>query len=82
MNIGITNIYGCIEIFLCRFVNVFKMHTITIRIEDDVFNKIEDKRGNQSKSEFYRKIIEYYLNPDEDEININEYKLSKDEYNS
>ncbi|MCZ7380263.1 MAG: hypothetical protein O8C64_01605 [Candidatus Methanoperedens sp.] len=55
------------------------MKTITIRVEDDVFNKIEEHRGLKSKSEFYRKLIEDYLNNPEDNMNKTEDGLNKRE---
>ncbi|VVB93143.1 Uncharacterised protein [uncultured archaeon] len=55
------------------------MKTITIRVEDDVFNKIEEQRGLKSKSEFYRKLIEDYLNTPEDNQNKTEDSLNKRE---
>jgi predicted CopG family antitoxin len=55
------------------------MKTITIRVEDDIFNKIEDHRGSKSKSEFYRKLIEDNLNKPEDNSNKTEYDLNKRE---
>ncbi|MCX9024774.1 MAG: hypothetical protein OIN85_01615 [Candidatus Methanoperedens sp.] len=55
------------------------MKTITIRVEDDVFNKIEEHRGLKSKSEFYRKLIEDYLNNPEDNMNKTEEGLNKHE---
>ncbi len=57
------------------------MKTITIRIEDDIFNKIEEHRGSKSKSEFYRKLIEDYLNKPEDNPNKTEDGLNKPEDN-
>ncbi|MFZ3059854.1 MAG: hypothetical protein WA102_08970 [Candidatus Methanoperedens sp.] len=56
------------------------MKTITIRVEDDIFNKIEEHRGLKSKSEFYRKLIEDYLNKPEDSLNIHEDSLNNSEY--
>ncbi len=53
------------------------MKTITIRVEDDVFNKIEEHRGLKSKSEFYRKLIEDYLNKPEYGMNKTEDGLNK-----
>lgn len=53
------------------------MKTITIRVEDDVFNKIEEHRGSKSKSEFYRELIEDYLNNPEDNMNKTEDGLNK-----
>ena len=55
------------------------MKTITIRVEDDVFNKIEEHRGTKSKSEFYRKLIEDYLNKPEDDMNETADSLNKRE---
>lgn len=58
------------------------MHTITIRIEDKIFNEIEMMRGTRSKSEFYRRILEDYLNSVEDDINTDKYNILNNEYNS
>ncbi len=55
------------------------MKTVTIRVEDDIFNKIEEHRGLKSKSEFYRKLIEDYLNKSEDNMNKTEDGLNKHE---
>ncbi len=55
------------------------MKTITIRVEDDIFNKIEEHRGLKSKSEFYRKLIEDNLNKREDNPNKTEDGLNKPE---
>ncbi|MCZ7403900.1 MAG: hypothetical protein O8C67_03085 [Candidatus Methanoperedens sp.] len=55
------------------------MKTITIRVEDDIFNKIEEHRGLKSKSDFYRKLIEDYLNKPEDNVNKTEDGLNKRE---
>ena len=49
------------------------MKTITIRVEDEFFEKIEEKRGNKQKSVFYRELIEEYLNKGEDNLNKHEY---------
>lgn len=56
------------------------MKTITIRLEDDVFNKIEERRGKKSKSDFYREIIENSLNITEDDLNNPEYDKLQNEY--
>ena len=42
------------------------MKTISIRVEDDVFNKIEKLRGNKSKSDFCREILEDNIDKNED----------------
>lgn len=34
---------------------------ITIRINDELAEEIEKKRGNKPKSDFYREVIEHYL---------------------
>lgn len=49
------------------------MKTITIRVEDELFEEIEEKRGNKQKSVFYREIIEDHLNKNEDNLNKTEY---------
>ncbi len=38
------------------------MQTISIRLDDDVITKIEELRGSEHKSDFYRKLIEHALN--------------------
>ncbi len=58
-----------------------RMKTITIRLEDGIFNKIEERRGRKSKSDFYREILEYCLNIPEDNVNSHEYNRLQDEYN-
>ncbi len=55
------------------------MKTITIRVEDDLFNKIEEHRGLKSKSQFYRTLIEDNLNILEDNPNKTEDNLNKSE---
>ena len=37
---------------------------ITITVDDHLFKKIEEKRGNKSKSELCNEILESYLEPD------------------
>jgi len=56
------------------------MKTITIRLEDDVFNKIDEQRGTTLKSDFYRELIEYHLNKSESGLNTIEYKKLEIEY--
>jgi len=57
------------------------MKTISIRLDDEFFVKIEAKRGDESKSDFYRRILcEYIEKTDEDKVNKDEYGLNKDEY--
>ncbi|HMB44294.1 MAG TPA: hypothetical protein VKL21_00580 [Candidatus Methanoperedens sp.] len=56
------------------------MKTITIRLEDDVFNKIDEQRGTILKSDFYRELIEYHLNKSESDLNTIEYKKLESEY--
>jgi predicted CopG family antitoxin len=55
------------------------MKTITIRVEDDTFNKIEERRGSKSKSEFYRRLIEERLNTSDDDTNKCEDGLNTSE---
>ncbi len=52
------------------------MNTITIRVDDTLFAQIENKRGTESKSKFYRHIIEQFLNTPEPDKSQNEYILS------
>lgn len=37
------------------------MQTISIRLDDEVITKIEELRGSEHKSDFYRKLIEHAL---------------------
>jgi cupin superfamily acireductone dioxygenase involved in methionine salvage len=37
------------------------MQTISIRLDDETITKIEDLRGTEHKSDFYRKLIEHAL---------------------
>lgn len=37
------------------------MQTISIRLDDKVITKIEELRGTENKSDFYRKLIEHAL---------------------
>ena len=53
------------------------MNTITIRVDDDLFQQIEAKRGDKSKSDFYRDIlIEYLSNKPEENLNKYEYAVN------
>ena len=53
------------------------MKTITIRVDEELFQQIEAKRENSSKSDFYRDIlVEYLSNKPEDDPNKDEYVLS------
>ena len=56
------------------------MKTITIRLDDDVFNKIEEQRGTKLKSDFYRELIEYHLNKSDSNLNKDEYTNIQSEY--
>jgi predicted transcriptional regulator len=38
------------------------MQTISIRLDDNLITKIEELRGSEHKSDFYRKLIEHALN--------------------
>jgi negative regulator of replication initiation len=50
------------------------MKTITIRVDDDLFEEIEKKRCGNSKSDFYRDVLsEYAKSTDEDNMNTSEY---------
>ncbi len=49
---------------------------ITIRISNDLAEAIENKRGDKSKADFYREIIEFYLSASEAGSNSS----SKSEY--
>ncbi|MCX9012200.1 MAG: hypothetical protein OIN66_13895 [Candidatus Methanoperedens sp.] len=53
------------------------MKTITIRVDEEIFQQIEAKRGETSKSEFYRNILVEYLSdkPAED-LNKTEYAVN------
>ncbi len=50
------------------------MATITIRVDDSVFKKIEMRRGDRNKSEYYREILEYFLSH-EDNLNTKDEDL-------
>lgn len=60
------------------------MKTITIRIDDEIFQQIEARRGEASKSDFYRNILIEYISgkpentPDkpEDDLESSEYVLN------
>lgn len=43
------------------------MVTVTIRLDSDVFNRIEKRRGNRSKSEYYRDLILKYMDKELEE---------------
>ena len=45
---------------------------ITIRLDSETMDRIEAKRGEQPKSEFYRKIIMDYLNKPDYEVSTEE----------
>ena len=46
--------------------------SIAIRLDPDTMKRIEEKRGEQPKSEFYRKIILDYLDKTVDKVNTEE----------
>ena len=53
------------------------MKTITIRVDEDTFQQIEAKRGETSKSEFYRNIlVEYLSNKPAENLNKTEYAVN------
>ena len=60
------------------------MKTITIRIDDEIFQQIEARRGEASKSDFYRNILIEYIsdkpenaqNKPEDDLESSEYVLN------
>lgn len=56
------------------------MKTISIRVEDNVFKKIEMLRGSKSKSDFCRELLEDRLDKNEDDSLQNEYKNLQIEY--
>ncbi len=58
------------------------MRTVSIRFEDSVFMKIEELRGNKSKSDFCREIIEDSINNNEDSSLQNEDKNLQTMYTS
>lgn len=49
------------------------METITIRVDETVFKQLEEKRGDKSKSDFYRDALSDYLNKKFDETESIEY---------
>jgi metal-responsive CopG/Arc/MetJ family transcriptional regulator len=60
------------------------MKTITIRIDEEIFQQIEARRGEASKSDFYRNILIEYIsdkpenapNKPEDDLESSEYVLN------
>ena len=53
------------------------MKTITIRVDEEIFQQIETRRGNISKSDFYRNIlVEYLANKPAEDLNKNEYLVN------
>ena len=46
--------------------------SIAIRLDPETMSRIEEKRGEQPKSEFYRKIILDYLDKPDDKVNTEE----------
>jgi len=53
------------------------MKTITIRVDEELFQQIEEKRGDRSKSDFYRSVlVEYISNKPEEEMNKSESILN------
>jgi len=53
---------------------------ITFKIDEELFKKVEAKRGDRTKSEFYRSIINDYLSnkPHEDNTNQQVSNLAKE----
>ena len=52
------------------------MKTITIRVDDELYEEIEKARGDKSKSDFYRDALKEYISKEKDETtNTNEYTL-------
>ncbi len=47
------------------------MKALTIRVEDDVFDKIESERGNIGRADYFRNLIESHFNED-DSIRLTE----------
>ncbi len=47
---------------------------ITIRLDPETLKRIEDKRGDQPKSEFYRQIIMDYLDKPADNLSTEEHE--------
>lgn len=57
------------------------MKTITIRVDEEIFQQIEARRGEASKSDFYRNIlIEYISDKPENTLNKPEDNLENSEY--
>lgn len=60
------------------------MKTITIRVDEEIFQQIEARRGEASKSDFYRNILIEYIsdkpeiapNKPEDDLENSEYVLN------
>ncbi len=53
---------------------------ITIRVSDELGADIEKKRGDKSKAEFYREILEQYLKSSQDGMRASENNTGKSEY--
>ena len=51
------------------------MKTITIRVDDSYYDAIENKRGDRSKSDFYREVLRDYLNKKGDDTSKSEYTI-------
>ena len=60
------------------------MKTITIRVVEDIYNQIESIRGDLSKSDFYRAVIQEYINmlSDDNIRKQNEYAQLQSDYNT
>lgn len=58
------------------------MKTITIRLEEDVYNTIESLRKDQTKSDFYRSVIQDHIkmNTSDHTQLQNEYTQLQNEY--
>ncbi len=57
------------------------MKTITIRVDEEIFQQIEARRGEASKSDFYRNIlIEYISDKPEEALSKPEDNLESSEY--
>jgi hypothetical protein len=41
------------------------MKALTIRIDDDVFEKIESERGDAGRADYFRNLIESHFNEDD-----------------
>ncbi len=56
------------------------MRTICVKVDDDVYDEIEKRRGTDTKSVYYRKIIDTFLKMGEYDIDQQVYEQLKKDY--